>query len=327
MKGIMMLQFKWKTLLAISIISAMLYELAPPEGLSISGYHLSILFIATIICIIFNIMPTGAIAVLSIAVYCLVLPVSPSSTVAIKTILHDFSNPLIWLIVVAFMVAKAFSKTGLGERVSLILLKKFGTSSLKIAYCLGVADYMLAPATPSNTARFAITSPIANSLAKAINVEDKKLGEFLISNASAMNDASAVGFSTAFAGNLALIGIASTLTGINLTFSFWVYSLLLPSMALLVTIPLILYYFISPKTKSTPEAPAYAIKRLQNIGKISKQEITLSVIFVLLIILWVAGSLLNIDVTVTAFIGLSAMVMLGVLSWDDIKSEKMHGTL
>ncbi|STE53097.1 Inner membrane protein ybhI [Edwardsiella tarda] len=317
----MKLSFKWKKLLGISAITTIFYVLPPPGGLSINGYHLSLLFVATIAAIVLNVMPTGAIAILSIAVYCVTLPVEKIGSAAIKTELHNFSNSLIWLIVIAFMIAKAFTKTGLGERVSLILLKKFGTSSLKIAYCIGLADYILAPATPSNTARFAITSPIANGLAKTIAPEDKKLGEFLISNASAMNDASAVGFSTGFAGNLALVGIASTLLGIHLTFLEWTYYLLPPSIALFIIIPFILYYFISPNTKKTPDAPKFAKARLCELGKITLPEILLSIVFLLLVVMWIVGPLLNLDATSAAFIGLSVMLMLGVLSWNDVKSE------
>ena len=88
------------------------------------------------------------------------MPVESTGKAAITSELHDFNNTLIWLILIAFMMARAFTKTGLGERISLVLLSKFGQSSLRIAYCLGLADYILAPATPSNTARFAIISPI-----------------------------------------------------------------------------------------------------------------------------------------------------------------------
>ncbi|PSW26365.1 2-oxoglutarate translocator [Photobacterium phosphoreum] len=318
----MKLAFKWPHLLGVIIITSIFYIQSPPTDLSIQGYHLALLFIATIASIVLNIMPTGAIAILSIAIYCVILPVESTGKAAITSELHDFNNTLIWLILIAFMMARAFTKTGLGERISLVLLSKFGQSSLRIAYCLGLADYILAPATPSNTARFAIISPIANSLAKTINNKDRKLGEFLISNASAMNDASAVGFSTAFAGNLALIGIASTLLGINLTFGSWAMYLLIPSLCLYLIIPFILYLFISPETKDTPQAPIFAKEKLKEIGHMSISEILLTIIFIALVIMWIFGPMLNLDATSAAFIGLSAMLMLGVLNWDDIKSEK-----
>ncbi|OBT17209.1 2-oxoglutarate translocator [Vibrio sp. UCD-FRSSP16_10] len=316
------LSFKAIPLLVIVVITALLYQLDPPSGLQVQAYHLALLFIATIAAIVCNVMATGAIAVISVAAYCVILPVESSGKLAITAELSSFNNALIWLIVIAFMMARAFIKTGLGERIALMLLSRFGQSSLRVAYCLGIADYIIAPATPSNTARFAITSPIANSLAKAINPEDKKLGEFLISNSSAMNDASAVGFSTAFAGNLALLGIASSLLGINLTFADWATYLLVPSLALLAIVPLVLYYFISPQTKATPQAPIFAKEKLTKIGRMSLQEWKLTFVFLGLVVLWVFGKQLNLHSTGAAFIGLSAMLLLGVLSWDDIKSEK-----
>ncbi|NVP01782.1 anion permease, partial [Photobacterium damselae subsp. damselae] len=126
----MKLAFKWPQLLVVIAVTALLYSQLPPAGLSTEGYHLALLFIATIASIVLNIMPTGAIAVLSIAVYCIILPVEPTGKAAITAELHDFNNSLIWLIVIAFMMARAFAKTGLGERISLVLLSKFGQSSL-----------------------------------------------------------------------------------------------------------------------------------------------------------------------------------------------------
>ncbi|MCW8996173.1 MAG: anion permease [Psychromonas sp.] len=308
--------------IAIIIVTTLLYQLDPPIGLSLEAYHLALLFIATIVAIICNVMATGALAVISIAVYCVVLPVEPTGKLAILAELEEFNNSLIWLIVIAFMMARAFIKTGLGERIALLLLSQFGKSSLRVAYCLGIADYIIAPATPSNTARFAITSPIANSLAQTINKDDKKLGEFLISNSAAMNDASAVGFSTAFAGNLALLGIAKSLLGIELSFVEWASYLLVPSLCLLLAMPFILYYFISPETKATPQAPVFAKDKLLKIGAMTANEWKLTAIFIGLVGLWIFGKQFNLHPTGAAFIGLSAMLLLGILNWDDIKSEK-----
>jgi L-tartrate/succinate antiporter len=44
--------------------------------------------------------------------------------------LSGFSNSVIWLIFAAFMFALGYKKTGLGRRVSLIMIKYMGKSSL-----------------------------------------------------------------------------------------------------------------------------------------------------------------------------------------------------
>ena len=307
----------------IVALSVMAWQFAPPAGLEAPAYHTAILFIATIAAIVAKVLPTGAVAILAVAAYTIFRPGGEvSGKAAINAAISNFDNALIWLIVIAFMIARAFTKTGLGRRIALLLLSKFGHSTLRVAYCLGVADYLIAPATPSNTARSAIVSPIADSLAKTINKDDKKLGQYLISCASAMNDASAIGFQTGFAGNLALIGIASAVAGVTLTFSSWATYLLVPALALLVLMPAVLYKVINPETRETPEAPAFARKELGKMGAVSSSEWKLVGVFIALVVMWVGGKSLGLHSASSAFIGLSILLITGVLSWGDIKAEK-----
>ena len=307
----------------ILAVACIAWNITPPAGLEITAYHTAVLFITLIACIVANIMPTGAIAVIGLAAYTLLRPGGETSSKAvIGNALQDFDHALIWLIVIAFMIARAFTKTGLGRRIALLLLSKFGQSTLRIAYCLGVADFLIAPATPSNTARSAIVSPIADSLAKTVNDKDKKLGQYLISSASAMNDASAIGFQTGFAGNLALVGIAASVAGVTLTFADWAMYLLVPALVLLMVIPFILYKFIGPETQETPEAPKFAQGELKKMGSVTNNEWKLIGVFVGLITLWVGGKAFGLHSTASAFIGLSSLLLMGVLTWDDIKSEK-----
>lgn len=304
------------------LLAIVCWQLPAPAGLSPAAYHTAILFIATILVIVTNIAPTGYIAILSLGLYA-VLHADGEATpkAAIEGALVDFNHPLIWLIVIAFMIASAFAKTGLGKRIALLLLSRFGQSTLRSAYCLAVADFILAPATPSNTARAAIVAPIADSLAKTINKDDRKLGQFLLSSVSAMNDASAVAFSTGFAGNLALVGIAASVAGLTVGFREWALYLLPPAIGLLLIMPLVLYMVIRPETRDTPDAPRFAREELAKMGPLSRHEKSLLGVFVGLVVLWVGGSNLGLDATTVAFLGLAALLLLGVLNWNDVKGN------
>ncbi|MGL5089767.1 MAG: DASS family sodium-coupled anion symporter [Aeromonas sobria] len=308
--------------LVVMLLAIICWQLPTPTGLAPAAYHTAILFIATILVIVTNIAPTGYIAILSLALYA-VLHAGGEATpkAAIEGPLVDFNHPLIWLIVIAFMIASAFAKTGLGKRIALLLLSRFGQSTLHSAYCLAVADFILAPATPSNTARAAIVAPIADSLAKTINKDDRKLGQFLLSSVSAMNDASAVAFSTGFAGNLALVGIAASVAGLTIGFREWALYLLPPAIGLLLIMPLVLYLVIRPETRDTPDAPRFAREELAKMGSLSRDEKSLLGVFVGLVVLWVGGSNLGLDATTVAFLGLAALLLLGVLSWNDVKGN------
>ena len=44
-------------------------------------------------------------------------------------------------------------------------------------------------------------------------------------------------------------------------------------------------------------------------------------IFIIALALWVTGSFINVDATLTAFIALSLLLLTGVLNWKDILNE------
>ena len=49
------------------------------------------------------------------------------------------------------------------------------------------------------------------------------------------------------------------------------------------------------------------------------------IVFLLVLALWIFGGSLNIDATTTALIGLSVLLLSQVLTWEDIKKNKVHG--
>lgn len=67
------------------------------------------------------------------------------------------------------------------------------------------------------------------------------------------------------------------------------------------------------------------------MGPVSKDEIIMLGVFGILLMLWagipamILGSAWSVDPTTTAFIGLGLLLLTGVLTWDDILTQKMHG--
>jgi DASS family divalent anion:Na+ symporter len=74
--------------------------------------------------------------------------------------LNGFSNTVIWLIVSAFLFAKGFIKTGLGNRIAYLIMRAIGNSTLKLAYALSLSDLIISPATlPTLRGAAAFCSP------------------------------------------------------------------------------------------------------------------------------------------------------------------------
>ena len=57
-------------------------------------------------------------------------------------------------------------KSGLGRRISLLVVSIFGRSTLGLGYSIFLTDAMIAPAFPSNTARGGVLYSIILSLAQ-----------------------------------------------------------------------------------------------------------------------------------------------------------------
>jgi di/tricarboxylate transporter len=64
-----------------------------------------------------------------------------------------FGNSTVWLIFGLSCSPQATIKPSFGRRLALILVKYLGRRSLTLGYAITFADLLLAPFTPSNTAR------------------------------------------------------------------------------------------------------------------------------------------------------------------------------
>ncbi|OCG79768.1 DASS family sodium-coupled anion symporter [Gilliamella sp. Occ4-3] len=321
---------KWLPLIIIVVISAIFWLFVPPlEGISQEGWQTSIIFVATIASIVAEIMPIGAIGLLAITVFAVLRPSgATTATESIKISLSELNSSLIWLIVIAFMIARGFIKTGLSKRIAYYLVKILGKNTLGLAYGLSVTDIALAPAIPSTTARAGgVIYPIAEALAINFKSNPKdesrnRIGTFLMLTISHVNDITSAMFLTAFTGNLLAAKLVTTSLGITLGWGQWFVAAIGPCLVSFVVIPLVVYFLTNPELKRTPEAPELAAEELKKMGVITVKEIIMGVTVVLLLALWIFGKNFGIDSTTTAFIGLTILILTGVLSWDDIKGEK-----
>jgi len=319
---------RWLPLILIVLIATVLWHLAPPGGLSEPAWHSAVTFVATIASIVAKVLPIGAVGLIGITVFALTYAAGDKDAVgAITTALSELNSSLIWLIVVAFMIARGFIKTGLGRRIALQMIRLLGKRTLGLAYGLAFADLILSPAMPSNTARCGgVIYPIADSLARSFDSRPEdasrsKIGTFLITSIGNVNDITAALFMTGYTGNLLAVKLAAN-AGVTLTWSGWFMAALLPCLVSLLVVPLLVYWLTRPQIKQTPDAPAMALRELELMGKMSRGEGLMLLTVVVLLVLWIFGGALGVDPTTASFVGLSILLLSGVLSWEDVKSEK-----
>ena len=310
-----------KLIVAVAIAS-LFWLVQAPEGMQPEAWHLLGIFLATIFAIVSKTLPMGGCALLALSGLTL------TNTLSVKDALSGFSYPVIWLVVLAFFVAKSFIKTGLGIRVAYHFVSLIGKKSLGLSYGMALTDLALSPAIPSNTARAGgILFPIVKSLAVSFDSHPKdkasrrKIGAFLIQSLYQCNIITSAMFITAMAANPMIVEIAKEM-GIEISWGTWALAALVPGMISLLIIPYLLFKIYPPSIKETPKAPEIARDHLKELGKVKWQEwVTLSV-FILMMIFWIAGPYLGIDSTTVALGGITILVTTGVLTWNDLITEK-----
>ena len=106
-----------------------------------------------IVALITEPLPGPVIGILGITAAAILRLVAPTPDEALRWALSGFSHSTVWLIFVAFMFGLGYEKTGLGRRIALMLVRVLGGRTLGLGYAVALADLILAPFTPSNTAR------------------------------------------------------------------------------------------------------------------------------------------------------------------------------
>lgn len=309
-------------LLVAAGIGLLIWLIPPPEGLSPKAWHLLAIFVSTIIGIVIKALPMGAMAILGMTTATL------TQTLSLKEAIVGFSQPIIWLIVVAFFIARSFIKTGLGMRIAYHFIELLGKKSLGLSYGLAFTDLILAPVIPSNTARAGgILFPIIESLAVSFGSTpeagtQRRIGSFLLKTAYQCNAITSAMFLTSMAANPLIAEFAKE-AGVELSWGVWAIAASVPGLLSLIITPYLSYKFFPPEIKQTEHATEIARQKLKEMGGISKHEWLTIGIILLLVLMWTAGAILHlIDSTTAALVGLSLMLLTGVLTWDDIKSEK-----
>lgn len=320
-----------KKLLPI-IIGLAVYLIPVPSGLTNDAWIYLSLFIAVIAGLIIEPLPAafvGLVGVIVAVVLKIGAPYSSAGIVtsasAIKWGLSGFSNTTVWLIFAAFMMAAGYEKSGLGKRVSLLLVKKMGKTSLGLAYSLTLTETILAPFVPSNAARSGILYPILKSIPLIYNStpehEPKKVGSYLSWVGLLNSCITSSLFFTALAPSIMAGGLINA-QGIQFTWMQWFIGMAPAGILLLLVSPYLAYLIYPPQMKRSEDTPAWAAEELKKMGPLTSKEILMALSAILALVLWVGAKAFGVNATTTALIILSLITLMNIITWGDILGNK-----
>ncbi|KAF1682063.1 transporter [Veillonella sp. R32] len=285
---------KWLLLLVILGIISLI---PAPEGLTQTSMYILAIYITSIAGIIIRPAEESEVLIVVAGIGSLIVGPSP--------VLNGFATTTVWLVFIAFLIGMAFVKTGIGKRISNILIGKFGKTTLGLGYIMAIVDLIISPATPSNTARSGgIIYPIFRSISSTLNSEpendSKKIGSYFTMLQALVSFTTAGIFITACAPNLITVDFAQKILNIEITWSLWAIAMFIPGILILILTPLLLYKIYPPELKYIPNYKKIAKDGLLELGPLKQTEKILIFLFILAIIGWALGSTLKINATAVA---------------------------
>lgn len=320
--------------LAVGLAMALL---PPPAGLPQYGWWYLAIFVAVIVGLITEPIPASAVGFLGVTVAAVLgrfvlfseaqLASTNVTSASINWALSGFANSTVWLIFAAFVFSLGYEKTGLGKRLALLLLSRLGGRTLTLGYAVMLADLVLAPFMPSNTARSGGTIfPIIKNIpafyeSRPNDPSSRRLGGFLMWTAIASTCVTSSMFLTALAPNVLATELVRRTVHVDLGWMQWFLAFLPVGLVLLLTTPLLAYWVYPPEVKESREVPRWARQELAAMKGLSSREVTLLALVLLALGLWIFGTAL-VDPTTVALLVVSLLVVTRTVTWNDVLEDK-----
>jgi len=311
----------WRALAPVALLVAVAWVIPRPEAIRPEGWRLLGIFAGTIAGLVLEPIPGGALVLVAVTL----------STIwgglTIEQALSGYANESVWLVMAAFFISRALIKTGLARRIALGFVRLFGRTSLGVCYALSLSDMVLATIIPSNAARSGgVILPILRSVAELYGSQPGAtaglLGSYLMTAVYQAICVTAAMFLTGQASNPMAAQIATSQFGYRVDWTSWFAAGIVPGLCSLAVVPLAVMRLNPPEIKRTPEAARFASEQLRAMGRMSRSEWVVLAVFLSVCGAWMSSRWHGLDITATALLGSSALLLGGVLSWEDVKNER-----
>lgn len=248
-------------------------------------------------------------------------------------VLGVFGMEVIWLNILAFILCSTLVKTQLAKRTALWLGVKFGHNSLMILLAFVVLQLILAPFIPATMARTVIVLPVMLVIAQVYGSKGDNNNNFGINlfmqNLQGISIFSS-GFITGSTCNIVAAAFIFEMGNHKVFYSDWMLGML-P----ITIIVMFISWYIGPRflfpIKKEDRKPKLTggiemmREKLDDMGKISFDEVKASLIFIFVLLLWATDRYhegligFQISAVMAALIGavIAFLPKIGLLKWKD----------
>jgi len=331
-KKLLFLLFSFVVMLVIAFMPK-------PVGLTVAGQRvIAVLVFAVMLWIAEAVSyPVSSMLILSSLIIFLGISPAGSATVgklgtikAIPLALNGFANPGWVLVTAGLFIAAIIIQTGLEKRLALKVLQIVGPKTNHFLAAMIIIPQLLSFVMPSLVARAATLTPTALGLITALKLDRKsvfaKMTMLTVGFATAL---SGIGVLSAGGSNPFTVGIISKALNRNISWADWfVYSY-----PLVMVMCVILFFLVTRFNKfeftEIPGGREGIEKAVADLGKMSKNEKKISVIFAVTIVLWATEKLHGVDSNTIAALSATTMMLpyFGVTNWKDTVGKVEWGAI
>lgn len=286
---------KWVGFLGGLFVFILMLLSSPPEGLSLGGWRTAASAVLMATWWVTEVLPISATAMLPLVLFPIL------GIVDIDTAAAPYADPMIFLFLGGFVIAIAMQRWDLHRRIALNIIHFIGSKPRNI-----IAGFIISSAFMSmwvsNTAATMMMLPIGLSVIQLTKIgknsleEERQYGNFAIVLMLAIAYAANVGGLGTVIGtptNALMIAFVNDAYSMEISFVQWM-SLGIPIVVL--GLPVIFYALANVvfpvRIKTLPGGKEYLDSELDRLGKISKPEKMVAVVFILVALLWITRPLI-----------------------------------
>lgn len=306
---------RWGLLMAFAV-GALICFMPLPVGLTPEGQKSLGLFCALITLWATEPVPLPIISLLMLPA-CMFM-----GLIKMQAALNNFAVSSIYLIGGALIMAVGMSKTGLAERIIFLLMSKIGHTTKRITLGITLANIILAFMVPSTSARTAILLPMCLGLMtifrEATGKEGRSnFGASLLLVLTMTNATISAGILTATIPNPVTADFIHKATGKLLSYQEWFMYGFPPALLMTFLTWWFVNFMFKPEIKELPGGQDFIREKLRERGPVTREEWITGAIFMLVVVLWMTGSLTGINTTLVVLIGVCLMFIFRIITWKE----------
>lgn len=304
-------------LLAVALYLVLVYLLPTPSGLSPEGKKALAFMASAVLLWVTEVIPVGVSAML-LALLLPLLKIVPTSTA-----MQNFMIPTVIFVFSAFVIAIAFMKTGLGERLSLSVSGIFGNRSDRVVLSFMVATSAISTVL-ADIPTAVMMAGIAYPLLVANGCEPGKsnFGKAIMLGISVASSIGGVGTPAGSGMNVLALSLLRTNAKMEVSFLQW-SAIGIPVAIVLTFIAWWILVKVYPSEFETVKGLDDLKSRRAALGALTSKEKMFAAIFSVTLLLWFTQTWNKLDLPTVAVLTAAAFFLPGInlLSWDDVKGK------